>query len=157
MEVPGSQAGGATGEFLLGYHYQFSETYGYLVPKPDTLGINGSFAAFRILKQEVEAFEKFLQETAPTIGMSVEILAAKLSGRWCNGVPLVLSTDNDSPDPPIANEQLNNYDYVPIDVNRYLCPLGAHMRRTNPRGEVVVGGSGHKRRLVRGGMPYGPL
>jgi len=157
MEIPDSQPVAPTGEFLLGYHYQFSETYGYLVPKPDTLGINGSFAAFRILKQEVEAFEKFLQETAPTIGMSVEMLAAKLCGRWRNGVPLVLSPDNDSPDPPIANEQLNNYDYVPIDVNGYLCPLGAHMRRTNPRGEVVAGGSGHKRRIVRRGMPYGPL
>ncbi len=144
------------GEFLLGYHYQFSDTYGYPVPKPEALGINGSFAAFRILRQEVDAFENFLQETAPAIGMSVEMLAAKLCGRWRNGIPLVLSPTSDSPDPPIAPDQLNNYDYVPADVRGYRCPLGAHMRRVNPRGEVVAGGSGHKRRVIRRGMPYGP-
>ncbi len=155
-EFPDSQPVAPTGEFLLGYHYQFSETYGYLVPKPDALGINGSFAAFRILRQEVDAFENFLQETAAAIGMSVEMLAAKLCGRWRNGIPLVLSPDTDSPDPPIALDQLNNYDYVPVDANGYRCPLGAHMRRANPRGEVVAGGGGHKRRIVRRGMPYGP-
>jgi Dyp-type peroxidase family len=155
-DIPDSQPVAPTGEFLLGYHYQFSEKYGYLVPQPDALGLNGSFAAFRILRQEVDAFEHFLRETAPAIGMSVEMLAAKLCGRWRNGVPLVLAPDTDSPDPPIALDQLNNYDYVPIDENGYLCPQGAHMRRANPRGEAVAGGTGHKRRIVRRGMPYGP-
>jgi deferrochelatase/peroxidase EfeB len=30
------------------------------------------------------------------------------------------------------------------------------MRRSNPRGESIAGGDGHKRRIVRRGMPYGP-
>src|SRR6266571_730189 len=155
-EIPDAQPVAPTGEFLLGYHYQFSEQYGYLVPKPDQLGINGSFAAFRILRQEVDAFEQFLQGTAALVGMSVEMLAAKLCGRWRNGLPLVLSPDSDTPDPPIAADQINNYDYVPGDENGFRCPQGAHMRRTNPRSEVIAGGSGHKRRIVRRGMPYGP-
>ncbi len=153
---PDSQPAAPPGEFLLGYHNQFSQKYGYLVPKPDELGKNGSFAAFRILKQEVDAFEQFLRDTAPKIGMSVEMLAAKLCGRWRNGVPLVLSPDTDTPDPPIAEDQVNNYDYVPGDVRGYRCPIGAHMRRSNPRGESIAGGDGHKRRIVRRGMPYGP-
>ncbi|MFL5698820.1 MAG: Dyp-type peroxidase [Ktedonobacteraceae bacterium] len=156
-KLPDSQLVAPPGEFLLGYHNQFSEIYGYSVPKPEvSLGNNGSFAAFRILKQEVDAFEQFLRDTAPKVGMSVEMLAAKLCGRWRNGVPLVLSPDTDIPDPPIAEDQVNNYDYVPGDVRGYRCPIGAHMRRSNPRGESIAGGDGHKRRIVRRGMPYGP-
>jgi len=153
---PDSQPVAPPGEFLLGYPNQFSEKYGYLVPKPDKLGNNGSFAAFRILKQEVDAFEQFLRDTAPKIGMSVEMLAAKLCGRWRNGVPLVLSPDSDAPGQLLADEQINNYDYVPGDVRGYRCPIGAHMRRSNPRGESIAGGDGHKRRIIRRGMPYGP-
>src|SRR5207237_5900341 len=82
--------------------------------------------------------------------------AGKLCGRGGKGLPLVLSADRNTPDPPIAADQINNYDYVPGDENGYRCPQGAHMRRTNPRSEVVAGGSGHKRRIVRRGMPYGP-
>jgi len=153
---PDSQPVAPTGEFLLGYHYQFSDKYGYLVPTPAELGINGSFAAFRILKQEVDAFENFLRDAAPRVGMSVEMLAAKLCGRWRNGVPLVLSPDTDSPDPPLPSDQLNNYDYEPDDANGHRCPIGAHMRRTNPRGASIAGGDGHNRRIARRGMPYGP-
>ena len=153
---PDSQPIAPTGEFLLGYPNQFGGKFKYPVPQPDPLGINGSFAAFRILKQEVDAFERFLRDTAPKIGMSMEMLAAKLCGRWRNGVPLVLSPDTDTPDPPIADEQRNNYDYVPGDIRGYRCPIGAHMRRSNPRGESIAGGDGHKRRIIRRGMPYGP-
>ena len=155
-ESPDSQPVAPLGEFLLGYHYQFSETYGYPVPEPAALGINGSFAAFRVLRQDVGAFENFLRQTATAIGMSTEMLAAKLCGRWRNGVPLVLSPATASPDPPLAADRLNDYDYVPDDARGYRCPQGAHMRRANPRGEVVAGGGGHKRRIVRRGMPYGP-
>jgi deferrochelatase/peroxidase EfeB len=153
---PDSQPVAPLGEFLLGYPDQFSEKYGYPVPKPDELGNNGSFAAFRILRQEVDAFEQFLRDTAPKMGMGVEMLAAKLCGRWRNGVPLVLSPDTDAPDPPIADDQINNYDYVPGDVRGYRCPVGSHIRRSNPRGESIAGGDGHKRRIIRRGMPYGP-
>jgi hypothetical protein len=41
------------------------------------------------------------------------------------------------------------------------CPVGAHMRRINPRGQPVIGqgqpgGSNNTHRLIRRGMPYGP-
>jgi len=42
------------------------------------------------------------------------------------------------------------------DTFGYRCPIGAHIRRTNPRGEQVVGAGSHLHRIIRRGMPYGP-
>ena len=151
------------GEFLLGYPSQYRDfTYPSLVP--DALSRNGSFAAFRILQQDVHGFETFLHTTAPQIGLSAEMLAAKLCGRWRNGVPLALSPDTDTPDPPIAYEHLNGFDYVPTDSDptrfddrRGLrCPIGSHLRRANPRSTRIRGSGGNLHRVVRRGMPYGP-
>lgn len=151
------------GSFLLGHPSQFRD-FTYPVPTPHTLGFNGSFAAFRILAQDVHGFETFLQTTAPEIGMSPELLAAKICGRWRNGVPLALSPDSDTPEPPIPFEKLNYFDYVPTenspdayDDRRGLrCPIGSHLRRANPRSTRIRGSGGHVHRVVRRGMPYGP-
>jgi deferrochelatase/peroxidase EfeB len=148
---------------LLGYPSQHPG-HTYDVPIPKELGFNGSFVAFRILQQDVDGFEKFLQENAPKIGMSVEKLAAKVCGRWRNGVPLVLSPETDLPASPIAPEQMNNFDYVTSSNNPhgvddrkgYLCPIGSHIRRTNPRSQKVAGNGGHLHRIVRRGLSYGP-
>jgi Dyp-type peroxidase family len=153
------------GSFLLGYPSQFV-SHSYPVPQPVELGRNGSFVAFRVLKQEIAAFEKFLSDTAPQVGMSPDKLAAKMCGRWRNGVPIVLSPDTDSPEPPLAPDQYNNFDYVTSaefnpngfdDKKGMRCPIGSHLRRNNPRGQLVAGGDdGRKHRIVRRGMPYGP-
>ena len=48
---------------------------------------------------------------------------------------------------------LTDFDY---DSSR--CPYGAHIRRCNPRGgQIVQRVANNSRRLVRRGMPYGPL
>lgn len=151
------------GEFLLGYPSQHPGLT-YRVPTPNQLGFNGSFVAFRILQQDVDGFEKFLQENAPKIGMNAEKLAAKICGRWRNGVPLVLSPETDSPETPITPEQMNNFDYVNSGDNQqgfddkqgYRCPIGAHIRRTNPRSQRVAGDGGQLHRIIRRGLPYGP-
>ena len=88
------------GEFLLGYPSQFSG-HSYPVPTPCALGVNGSFAALRVLEQDVDGFAEFLTRLAARTGMSEELIAAKLCGRWRNGTPLVLSPDTDTPEPPI--------------------------------------------------------
>jgi deferrochelatase/peroxidase EfeB len=94
------------------------------------------------------------------------LLAAKLCGRWRNGVPLALSPDSDSPAGGLAADQFNNFEYVNADGSgdpRGLrCPVGAHMRRINPRGQPVTGqgqpgGSNNTHRLIRRGLPYGPV
>lgn len=151
------------GEFLLGYPSQHPGLT-YDVPTPRELGFNGSFLAFRILQQDVDGFEKSLHENALKIGMSVEKLAAKICGRWRNGVPLVLSPETDEPETPIASEQMNNFDYVASsdiqqgfdDKRGYRCPIGSHIRRTNPRSQRVAGNSGHLHRIIRRGLSYGP-
>lgn len=149
------------GEFLLGYPSQYTD-FTYPVPVPAELGRNGSFVAFRILAQDCHGFEQFLTETAGQTGFDRELIAAKLCGRWRNGVPLSLSPD--SADERILLEQRNSFDYVPSDSvpdawddrRGYRCPLGSHIRRMNPRNSMVAGNSGLKHRIVRRGLPYGP-
>lgn len=151
------------GEFLLGHLSQFQD-FTYPVPQPDALGHNGSFVALRILEQDCAAFERFLDEAPDRYGISGELLAAKLCGRWRNGVPLSLSPETDTPESPIPPEQWNSFDYVPTPANPDAfddrkgtrCPVGAHIRRMNPRHATVAGGSGLKHRIVRRGLPYGP-
>jgi deferrochelatase/peroxidase EfeB len=135
----------------------------YFVPEPKELGLNGSFAVFKILMTDVVGFENFLQSNKDKI--DPELLAAKMCGRWRNGVPLALSPETDSPPVGISPEQMNDYEYVNADGSgdpRGLrCPVGAHMRRINPRGQPITGqgepgGSNNTHRLIRRGMPYGP-
>lgn len=149
------------GEFLLGYPSQYTD-FTYSVPVPPELGRNGSFVAFRILAQDCHGFEQFLTEAARQTGFDRELIAAKLCGRWQNGVPLSLSPD--SADERILLEQRNSFDYAPSDAapgafddqRGYRCPLGSHIRRMNPRSSTVAGNSGLKHRIIRRGLPYGP-
>ncbi len=140
------------------------EAENYFVPEPKQLGLNGSFAVFKMIECDVVGFENFLQSNKDKI--DPELLAAKMCGRWRNGVPLMLSPDTDSPEGGLAPEDYNNFEYVNADGSgdpRGLrCPVGAHMRRINPRGQPVTGqgkpgGSNNTHRLTRRGMPYGPV
>ncbi len=142
------------GEFLLGHPSQRPH-YIYPVPTPAALGRNGSFAAFRIAEQDVRTFEEFLTARSDGTPEGRELLAARLCGRWRNGVPLVMSPDSDS---PIPRGRLNMFDYANAhpDPEGALCPLGSHIRRANPRLTRVMGGGGEKRRIIRRGLPYGP-
>jgi deferrochelatase/peroxidase EfeB len=150
------------GEFLLGHASQFDD-FMYPVPEPASqLGHNGSFLAFRILEQDCRAFEHFLVDAATQTGLDPELIAAKLCGRWRNGIPVALSPASPALDLP--PELYNSFDYAPTselpdafdDRRGVRCPIGAHIRRMNPRHGVVAGNSGLKRRIVRRGLPYGP-
>ena len=135
----------------------------YNLPRPSELWRNGSFGVFKMVEQDVVGFENFLQSNKDRI--DPELLAAKICGRWRNGVPLALSPDTDSPPGGITPEELNDFEYVNRDGSGdprgQLCPVGAHIRRCNPRGQPVAGqgtpgGSNNSHRLIRRGMPYGP-
>jgi deferrochelatase/peroxidase EfeB len=138
------------------------EAENYFVPEPKELGLNGSFAVFKKIETDVVGFENYLQSNKDKI--DPELLAAKMCGRWRNGVPLALSPDTDSPAGGLTPEQLNNFEYVNAngtgDPKGLRCPVGAHTRRINPRGQPVTGqgepgGSNNTHRLIRRGMPYG--
>jgi hypothetical protein len=89
------------------------EAENYFVPEPRELGLNGSFAVFKMIRTDVVGFENFLQSNKDKI--DPELLAAKICGRWRNGTPLALSPDTDSPAGGITPEQLNNFEYVKAD------------------------------------------
>jgi deferrochelatase/peroxidase EfeB len=160
---PDMQPKAGPGDFLLGRDYVnvFGGNYlGNLLPQ---LGDNATYAAFRVLRQDVRAFEQLLKNWGDQWGKDPELLAAKLLGRWRNGVPLTLSPEIQQTDPPIRDARLNDFDYAPAtshttyydDFEGRRCPIGAHIRRLNPR-SALVAGLPYSRRLIRRGMPYGP-
>jgi deferrochelatase/peroxidase EfeB len=155
-DIPDDQPVVATGEFLLGY---LNETGGTYTVQPSQLSTNGSYAAFRILEQDVVGFEAFLNEYAKQAGISVELLAAKVCGRWRNGNPLELQPD--SPGTFLPDSEINNFTYAaptlpPDDTLGIKCPIGSHIRRNNPRNEAIIGTDSTHHRIVRRAMPYGP-
>jgi Dyp-type peroxidase family len=154
--IPDDQPPVATGEFLLGYPNESGGTYKV---QPPQLSTNGSYAAFRILEQDVAAFDAFLAEYAAKAGIDVETLAAKVCGRWRNGNPLELEPD--APGEPLPMSEINNFTYVSTDATKddtlgLRCPIGSHIRRNNPRNAAVVGTDSTHHRIVRRAMPYGP-
>jgi len=126
----------------------------YNLPTPLQFGQNGTFSAFRILDQNVPAFEAFLKadrrdETAQ------EYLAGKLCGRWRNGNPVVLEPD--APGPMLPDDELMDFDYGTDNVGQP-CPYSSHTRRTNSRGGplVVPVGDQIDHRIMRRADAYGP-
>lgn len=113
--------------------------------------LHGSFAAFRVMRQDVFAFERYLRRTADGLDMDPELLAAKLCGRWRTGAPLELSPDSPA---GVPESEWNNFDYAASDPRSdgARTPLGCHIRRANPRGMHVVGGA---IRIIRRAVPYG--
>jgi len=95
-------------------------------------GRNGSYLVLRQLNQDVDAFNTFLAESAPT-PLERERLAAKLVGRWRTGAPLVKAPEVDRKS--LANS--NDFTYYETDRDGHACPLGAHIRRANPRDSLV--------------------
>ena len=85
------------------------------------------------------------------------MLAAKLVGRWQDGTPLVSSPHG--PDRSIANDPLRVNDFrYDGDPEGMACPIGAHVRRANPRDhDGFFGGKlSDRHRIIRRGRPYGP-
>ena len=147
------------GAVLLGHPTPFPDVR-WAVPQPEALGFNGAFNAFRVLAQDVAAFEEFLLEVAKAdqapLSLTPEMVAAKVCGRWRNGVPLGPDQLGPPPAPDDDVRTLDDFDYD-HDLSGGICPLGAHIRRCNPRSSPTVArGTSRARRLVRRGMPYGP-
>ena len=154
--MPDDQNPVATGEFLLGYENENDATY---TVQPPDLSKNSSYAAFRILEQDVAGFESFLSEYAAKAGIDKEMFAAKVCGRWRNGNPLELAPD--APGTMLPLSKLNDFTYVSTDAAQgdtlgLKCPIGSHLRRNNPRNEAVVVTDSTHHRIVRRAMPYGP-
>ena len=148
------------GEFLLGYEDEAGPD-GVQAPQPFELRRNGTYVVFRKLYQDVVAFRQYLAAAAKAFYGSddqdhQDLVAAKMMGRWRSGCPLDLSPDRD--DPAIAANPLrrNNFTYAGDDQG-LRCPLGSHLRRTNPRATPLKRATAVRRhRLIRRGVEYGP-
>jgi deferrochelatase/peroxidase EfeB len=150
------------GAFILGHGDPSQPETNNPSLNPPDLGVNGTFGAFRVMEQDCDAFEDFLDRHSHDT-QSRELLAARLCGRWRNGVPLALSPDQPTTT-SVHRRQLNDFDYVPTpahplaanDAAGARCPIGSHVRRSNPRSGEILGNAGNIIRLIRRGMPYGP-
>ena len=181
----GVAAGGgravAAGEFVLGYRNAYGQYTGrpllpasadphrLLPADPERsgaadLGRNGCYLVLRQLEQDVGAFWRYVrQATARPDGSadtgSAIALAAKMVGRWPSGAPLVKAPDRDNPQ--LRDD--NDFRYYHADPRGLACPLGAHIRRMNPRDSLAPHpGSAESaavtdlHRLLRRGRSYGP-
>ena len=129
------------------------------------LGRNGTYLVFRQMAQDVAAFWQFLDRATrnETGGSDPEArvrLAAKFVGRWPSGAPLVQYPRED---PNAGTGQLsnaNNFEYAATDGYGFACPIGAHIRRANPRDSLgpdpqTALRSTKRHRLLRRGRSYG--
>jgi Dyp-type peroxidase family len=149
----------AMGELLLGYPNE----YNFIGDFPH-LGQNGSYLVYRQLAQDVTGFWRWLSAQAGNDGAVA--LAERMVGREIDGAPL--------PGLDPANFTFRS------DPDGLICPIGAHIRRVNPRSSDDPQGrhgflrdlisslglsgtamhdavaSARFHRLVRRGRPYGP-
>lgn len=165
------------GEFLLGYENDegfnswllpFPRLLPWLLPDapfddPEFFK-NGSFAVFRKMEQNVEAFHAAVRKWAEKLGGGRNLdewsqyVMAKMCGRWLDG-RVVTAESPSAPDGSIVpggamtDEALDEFDFSD-DKEGLGCPYGAHIRRMNPRADLVV--PFRRRPLIRRGMPYGP-
>ena len=163
-EAEGKWRGLALGELILGYADEDSRPDGQPLPSApvEPLGRSGTYMVVRKLSQDVALFRKTVRKAAELYEGGEEKLLAKIVGRWPNGTPLVSAPD--APDPSFGDEDLsrNAFRYLDDDEDGLRCPLGAHVRRANPRdalGWKKLEKSGllsYRHRIIRRGMPYGP-
>jgi Dyp-type peroxidase family len=150
---PGSHKPSKPGEFFLGY----IDDTGHMppLPQPEVLSKNGSFVAYRKMREHVGAFRDYLKSMGDT-EEEQELIAAKLMGRWRkSGAPLVLAPKKDDPELGWDEARNNNFDYEKMDPKGFGCPLGAHVRRMNVR-DNTVSQIQHRRLIIRRGGTYGP-
>ncbi len=144
----------AAGEFVLGYPDEDSGGELDLPPAPAApLGRSGTYVVWRKLHQDVALWRRVLRRASRHHPRGDEhLLAAKAVGRWPDGTPLVTH-----PDAPAGGRGRGDNDFrYDGDPAGLRCPLGAHVRRSNPRD--ALGPDGHlslRHRIIRRGMPYG--
>jgi deferrochelatase/peroxidase EfeB len=147
----------APGEFILGYRNE----YGLLTERPFVdpaqypqasallssaldapgmrdLGRNGSYLVFRQLQQDVRGFWRFMARDGSN---DPAALAELVVGRRMDGMPLVATQD--APIRGVGGDATNrarNQFTFRGDPDGLVCPIGAHIRRANPRTGDMPGG-----------------
>lgn len=127
------------GEFIFGYPQQIGvpkEGHEDEGPNPDpgpvsdagpVWGKDGSFYVVRRLRQDVDAFHKFLDDKAKELGVSSDLLGAKLVGRWKSGAPVMREPDHD--EPALGNDDCANNHFEFQDASQ---PIHARPAPSGP-------------------------
>jgi len=149
------------GEFLLGYLNERKER---INPIRDANGgsptaardlrRNGTYLVFRQLEQNVQAFDEFVSSLAECLGETNDWVRARLMGRLPDGKSLV----QEGIDQP-GGRARNDFLYYHEDRFGLACPIGAHVRRANPRDSLGPDPDTALRlskmhRIIRRGRPY---
>jgi len=152
------------GEFVIGYRGERDPRWTGTDPA-GSLQRNGTYLVFRDLEQDVDAFDNFLTRTAQKVlgsdkASAREWVAARLIGRWRSGQPLVSSAFADC-NKATSSERRNDFLYHYEDRYGLACPIGAHIRRANPRDSLSTDPDTALRlsrmhRIIRRGRLYGP-
>jgi len=135
------------GEYLLGYPNEYGgytdrplldpALAGPHLPRaedfPDRadLGRKGSYLVMRQLRQDVHGFWQFIDRCAGGDAAVRDRIAAAMVGRSRDGVPLAGPADEAIEGGGVPGD-LNAFTYR-TDPHGVRCPLGAHVRRSNPR------------------------
>lgn len=124
-----------------------------LVLTEDADGSYGSYWVFRKLEQNVRKFKYDEKQAAFSRGLTgeaAELVGAEMVGRWENGMPRTLGSDDstigDYTIDATTISKINNFNFA-NDPN-IRCPYHAHIRKVNPR-------DGSLERIARRGIPYG--
>jgi Dyp-type peroxidase family len=125
------------------------------------LGRNGTYVVFRQLRQHPARLYHYLDEATRKPDGQLDPaasarLAAKMVGRWPEGAPLVLSPDGDNP----ALGTADDFGFRDSDARGFKCPIGSHIRRSNPRDSLGPDGptatkTANRHRILRRGRSYG--
>ena len=101
------------------------------------MGATGVSVVVRQLQQHVELFENYCRTAADNVGkltgeaVSADWVGARIVGRWKDGSSLINSPHRPSGGPPD-----NRFTFGAEDPQGLRCPLGAHVRRSNPRASL---------------------
>jgi deferrochelatase/peroxidase EfeB len=150
----------ALGELLLGYYNEYSypaesptldaseRNAGLLFPAAGApgsrdLGRNGSYLVLRQLSQDVLGFWRWVEEESARTGADPQAFAESAVGRRLDGASLA-DLETGLPLPGVNPRDLAVNGFVfDADPDGLSCPVGAHIRRANPRtGDVPAGEAG---------------
>jgi len=160
------------GELVLGYRDNLGTTAPLLQCKGRDIGRNGSFLVVRQLEQHKDEFDRYAAAAADALADDprvpklsraelAEWIKAKMVGRWKDGTSLVKHPEKPGSQDDALRAPDNTFMFGREDRDGLRCPLGAHIRRANPRdsfepGSPVQLGITNRHRILRVGRIYEP-
>jgi deferrochelatase/peroxidase EfeB len=110
------------------------------VPEKRDLGRNGSYLVFRQLEQDLQGFWRFVDRQTNSDPVERQGLAESMVGRRTKGEPLFPPSANSIVGVDPEDAPLNQFTFD-ADPNGTRCPVGAHIRRANPRNADLPAGT----------------